>query len=112
VSSHVAPASAGRLALWVAIAATAFTLVLPLEADLPGRALRERVLLVAAVVMVGIALAKPAERGTARRLVTGALVALVFALVLVLRDVTPTGIVLLAIAIVSLLWYRRALAQP
>jgi hypothetical protein len=103
--------SAGRLALWIAICAAAFTLVLPLEADLPGRVLRERVLLVAALLLLGVALATSAERSTARRLVTGALVALVFALALLLPDINSTGFVLLAIAIGSLLLHRRALAR-
>jgi hypothetical protein len=101
----------GSTALWMAIAATVLSLGLPLVADLPGRLLTVRVLLVGAIVLLAFAVG--GSTGPRRRdhLVLGALGLLIFTAALVIRAVTPTGVVLLAIAIASLLWQRRAWAR-
>jgi hypothetical protein len=98
-------------ALWVAIAATALSLGLPLVGDLRGHVLSVRVLLVGAIVLLTVAVAESRERRTREHLVGAALVLLVFTAALVIRGVTSTGVVLLAIAIGSLLWQRRAWAR-
>ena len=97
-------------ALWVAIAATALSLGLPLVGDLPGRVLTVRVLLVAAIVLLIIAMAGSTTGQTRDHLVVAAVGLLVFTAALVSRGSAPTGVVLLAIAIGSLVWQRRAWA--
>ena len=101
----------GSPALWVAIAATGLSLGLPLVGDLPGRAHIVRVLLVGAIVLLTIAVAGAKQRRTREHLVVAALGLLVFAVALVVRVISPTGVVLLSIAIGSLLWQRRAWAR-
>jgi hypothetical protein len=102
---------AGSPALWVALAATALTLGLPLVGDLPGRVLTVRVLLVGAIVLLGFAASGTSHRRNREQLVVAALALLVFTAALVVRAITPTGVVLLSIAIGSLLWQRRAWAR-
>jgi hypothetical protein len=100
-----------RLALWVAIAATVLCLGLPIVAGFPGRVLTIRVLLVGAVVLIALALAAPAARQRERRLVLGAVILLGFTAALIIRFLEPSGAILLAIAIGSLLWQRRTWAR-
>ena len=100
-----------RPALWVAIAATVLCFGLPLVPGFPGRVLTVRVLLAGAVVLIALALAAPSARRRERHLVVGAVVLLGSTAALVIRLVTPSGAVLLAIAIGSLLWQRRAWAR-
>jgi hypothetical protein len=100
-----------RPALWVAIAATVLSLGLPLVADLPGRLLTVRVLLAGAVVVLAVALATPTDPRRERRLTATALVLLGFTAALVVRAITPTGAMLMSIAIGSLVWERRTSAQ-
>ena len=95
-------------ALWVAVAATVLCLGLPIVAGFPGRVLTVRVLLVAAVVLITLALAAPSVRQRERHLVAGAVVLLGFTMALLVRVLAPSGLVLLSIAIGSLLWQRRA----
>ena len=101
----------GSPALWVALAATVLSLGLPLVGDLPGRVLTVRVLLVGAIVLLTVAVAGTKRSRARGQLVVAALGLLVFTLALVIRAITPTGVVLLAIAIGSLLWQRRAWAR-
>jgi hypothetical protein len=101
----------GNPALWVAIAATALSLGLPLVGDLAGHVLSVRVLLVGAIVLLTVAAAGSQERRRREHLVVVALGLLVFTAALVVRAVTSTGVVLLAIAIGSLLWQRRVWAR-
>jgi hypothetical protein len=98
-------------ALWVAIAASVLCLGLPIVAGFPGRVLTVRVLLVGAVVLIALALAAPVVRRRERHLVVGAVVLLGFTAALLVRALAPTGLVLLAIAIGSLLWQQRAWAR-
>jgi hypothetical protein len=107
----VSAATGHRPALWVAIAATVLSLGLPLEADLLGREHRVRVLLVGAIVLIALALGAPTRRSKADHLVVAALVLLGFTAALVARAMVPSGAVLLALAIGSLLWQRRAWAR-
>jgi hypothetical protein len=107
----VSTASRRHPALWVAIAATVLCLGLPLVAGFPGRVLAVRVLLVGAVVLIALALAAPAARQRQRNLVVAALVLLGFTAALLIRVITTSGVVLLAIAIGSLVWQRRAWAR-
>ena len=100
-----------RPALWVAIGATVLCLGLPIVAGFPGRVLTIRVLLAGALVLIALALAAPEARQRERRLVVGAVVLLGFTAALVIRFIEPAGAVLLAIAIASLLWQRRAWGQ-
>jgi hypothetical protein len=95
----------------MAIGATVLSLGLPLAAGLPGRVLTVRVLLVGAIVLLTLAAAGSARPRTRDHLVVGALGLLIFTAALIIRAVTPTGVVLLAIAIVSLIWQRRAWAR-
>jgi hypothetical protein len=104
-------AARGSAPLWVAIVATVLSLGLPLAADLPGRALTVRVLLVGAVVLLAIAAFRSRPRDAREHLVVAALGLLVFTAALVIRAITPTGAVLLTIAIGSLLWQRHAWAR-
>ena len=53
----------------------------------------------------------PTIHDRARRLLTIALVLLVFAAALVIRFITPTGAILLSIAIGGVFWQRRAFAR-
>ena len=106
-SAHVR----GSPALWMALAATVLSLGLPLVADLPGRVLSVRVLLVGAIVLLAFAVAGSTGRRTRDHLVLGALGLLIFTAALVIRAVAPTGALLLAIAIASLLWQRRVWAH-
>jgi hypothetical protein len=106
------------VALLLAIVATVLLLALPFVASpdgtvvIPGRVYPTRVLLVAAALLAGFAhVRRPAERRRARLLVTAALVLVGFTAALVVRVVTPTASVLLAIAIGGLWWQRRALAR-
>lgn len=103
--------------LWVAAVATTLALGLPLVAnadgtiELPGRALTVRVLLVGALALVlRCALGRRPAPGHDRQLLTIALLLLVFSAALVVRLITPTGAILLSIAIGGVLWQRRALA--
>jgi hypothetical protein len=90
----------------VAAAAVVLLLALPLADGVPGRMLGVRVLLVAALVLIGFAAAEgPGPRS--RALLGDAVLALVATTVLVLGDVAATGTVLLAVAIGTLLWQRR-----
>jgi hypothetical protein len=98
----------GSPALWVALAATALSLGLPLVGDRPGRVLSVRVLLVGAIVLLGFAVSGTPHRRSREHLVVAALALLVFTAALVARAITPTGVVLLSIAIGSLAWQRRA----
>ena len=107
------------VALWVAVAATVLALALPLVAsadgtsELPGRALTIRVLLVGALgLAVFCAVGRANDPRRARRLLTIALVLLVFAAALVIRFITPTGAILLSVAIGGVFWQRRAFARP
>jgi hypothetical protein len=95
----------------MAIGATVLSLGLPLVADLPGRVLTVRVLLVGAIVLLTVAAAGSTRARTRDHLVVGALGLLILTAALVIRAVTPTGVVLLAIAIGGLLWQRRAWAR-
>lgn len=106
------------VALWVAAVATVLALALPLVAtadgtvELPGRALTIRVLLVVALgLAVFCAVGRRNEPRRVRQLLTVALVLVIFATALVIRFVTPTGAILLSIAIGGLYWERRALAR-
>jgi hypothetical protein len=99
-----------RLLLFVAAAATALLLGLPLVGDVPGRALQVRVFLVATIVLLAIAAFGGNTIARTRLLVTSALVLLGATAALVLRDITPTGTILLAIAIGALAFQRRNLA--
>jgi hypothetical protein len=94
-------------ALWVAIAATVLSLALPLVGDLPGRVLTVRVLLAAALVFLALALPRSRPQQAREHLVTAAIGVLVFAAALLVRAITPTGAVLLSIAIGSALWQLR-----
>lgn len=98
----------GRPALWVALAAVVLSLGLPLVGDSPGRVLTVRVLLVGAIVLLIVALAGTKQHRTPEQLVVAALCLLVFTVALVVRAITPTGVILMSIAIGSLLWQRRA----
>jgi hypothetical protein len=106
------------VALWVAIAAGALILALPAVASpdgtvtVPGRALPARVLLVAAMALAALAATRrPGERRQARVLVTGALVLVGLTAALVVRYVTPTTRILLAVAFGCLWWQRRELTR-
>jgi hypothetical protein len=104
--------------LWTALVATLLALTLPLvgttdgSVTLTGRELTVRVLLVGALVLIALAAAPTSSsRGRARHLVTAAVVLVGFTAALLIRFLTPTGTVLLTVAIACLLWQRRALAQ-
>jgi chromate transport protein ChrA len=101
----------GSPALWVAIAATVLSLGLPLVGDVPGRDHIVRVLLVGAIVLLIVAVAGARQRRTREHLVVASLGLLVFTVALLVRAISPTGVVLLSIAIGSLLWQRRAWAR-
>jgi hypothetical protein len=95
-----------RAPLWVAAAAIILLLALPLADGVPGRMLGVRVLLVAALVLIGFAAAK-SSGPKSRTLLGDAVLLLVATAVLVLGDMAASGAVLLALAIGTLLWQRR-----
>jgi hypothetical protein len=104
--------------LWTAIVATVLVLALPIvgtadgSVTASGRELTVRVLLVAALVLTALAAAtRSLSRRGVRHLVTGALVLVGFTAALLIRFLTPTGAVLLTVAIGSLIWARRRLAE-
>ena len=87
------------------------SLGLPLVGRFPGRVLTVRVLLVGAIVLL-LSRWPPRRCGDGNDTWSSApLVLLVFTAALVVRASRPTGLVLLAIAIGSLLWQRRAWAR-
>jgi hypothetical protein len=94
-------------AIWVALASTVLCLGLPLVADLPGRVLPVRVLLAAALALLLVAAVGSRPLPTQQRLVTAALGLLLFTAMLVIRVITPTGVVLLSISVGCLWWQRR-----
>jgi hypothetical protein len=102
--------------LWTALVATILVLALPIvgtsdgSVTATGRELTVRVLLVAAVVLTALAaVPRSSSRRRTRQLVTGAVVLVGFSAALLIRFLTPTGAILLTVAIVTLLWQRRAL---
>ena len=100
----VSKAARSPVLLWTALVAMVLVLGLPVigardgSAMVTGRELPVRVLLVVAVVRT-------------RHLVTGALVFVGFTAALLIRALTPTGAVLLTVAVGTLLWQRRALVE-
>jgi hypothetical protein len=104
--------------LWTALVATILVLALPVigardgSALVSGRQLTVRVLLAAAVVLTALAaVARSSSRRRARHLVTGALVLVGFTAALLIRALTPTGAVLLTVAIGALSWQRHGLTD-
>jgi hypothetical protein len=113
----VSNAARSPVLLWAAIVATILALALPLvgtadgSVSLTGRELTVRVLLVAALVLTALAVPRSSSRRRTRHLVTGAVVLVGFTAALLIRFLTPTGAVLLTVAIGSLLWQRHALTD-
>jgi hypothetical protein len=114
----VSSAARSPVLLWTALVATILVLALPIvgapdgSVTATGRDLTVRVLLVAAVVLTALAaVPRSSSRRRTRHLVTGAVVLVGFTAALLIRILTPTGAVLLTIAIGALLWQRHALAD-
>jgi hypothetical protein len=112
----VSNAARSSMLLWTALVATILVLALPVvgtpdgSVTATGRELTVRVLLVAAVVLTALAaLPQSSSRRRNLHLITGAVVLVGFSAALLIGFLTPTGAVLLTIAIGSLLWQRRAL---
>ncbi len=105
------PVSGHRPALWVAIAATVLCLGVPIVPGLSGRQIEARVLLVGALVLIALALGAARRRQPEGHLVVGALALLGLTAAILIRVLSPSGVVLLSIAIGSLLWHQRAWAR-
>jgi hypothetical protein len=91
----------------VAVGATVLCLGLPFVGDQPGRVLGVRVLLVGAIVLITFAVLGSKAQRTREHLVVAAIGLLIFTAALHIRELTPSGVVLLAAAIGGLLWQRR-----
>ena len=114
----VSKAARSPVLLWTALVAMVLVLGLPVigahdgSAMVTGRELTVRVLLVVAVVLTALAaVPRSSSRRHTRHLVTGAVVFVGFTAALLIRALTPTGAVLLTVAIGALLWQRRALVE-
>jgi hypothetical protein len=107
----VNPASGRRPALLVAMAATVLCLGVPIVPGLSGREFEARVLLVGAVVLIALALGAARRRQREGHLVVAALFLLGLTTAILIRALTPSGAVLLSIAIGALLWQRREWAR-
>ncbi len=112
----VSNAARSPMLLWTALVATVLVLALPVvgtpdgSVTATGRELTVRVLLVAAIVLTALAaVPRSSSRRRSLHLVTGAVALVGFSTALLIRFLTPTGAVLLTVAIVTLLWQRRAL---
>lgn len=98
--------SARSAALAIAAAATTLCLGLPVERGVIGRGHSIRVLLAAAIVLIAVAAlsAMPARR---RGALLGAIASLGASIALVLDDVARTGLVVLIVAMVALIYAHR-----